>query len=121
MPIIFLTARGSEADRILGLEPGGNDYITKPFSIGELLARIKVQFRIMFEPRRILRGGDLVLDRSARTVHMGDKPISVTATEFRLLEFLMCRPGAVSTRSQLLDAVWGQGQAVTDRAVAVYV
>src|SRR5262245_32119960 len=65
LPIIFLTARGSEADRILGLELGGNDYITKPFSIRELLVRIKVQFRIMSEPRRILRGGGLALDRSA--------------------------------------------------------
>ena len=121
MPIIFLTARGSEADRILGLELGGNDYITKPFSIRELLARVKVQFRILSEPRRVLRGGDLVLDRTALTVHVGGKPVAVTATEFRLLEFLMSRPGIVLKRSQLLDAVWGQGQAITDRAVDVYV
>jgi two-component system, OmpR family, alkaline phosphatase synthesis response regulator PhoP len=121
LPIIFLTARGSESDRILGLELGGNDYITKPFSIRELLARIKVQFRITSEPRRILRGGDLALDRTGLTVHIGDRPIAVTATEFRLLEFLMSKPGMILRRSQLLDAVWGQGQAITDRAVDVYV
>jgi hypothetical protein len=87
----------------------------------ELLARVKVQFRIVSEPRRILRGGDLVLDRTGLTVHIGDRPIAVTATEFRLLEFLMTKPGMVLTRSQLLDGVWGPGQAITDRAVEVYV
>jgi len=121
LPIIFLTARGSETDRILGLELGGNDYITKPFSIRELVARIKVQFRGSLEPRRVLRGGGVVLDRTSFTVQMRGKPLSVTATEFRLLEFLMSRPGVVFSRSQLLDAVWGAGQAITDRAVDVYV
>ena len=120
LPIIFLTARGSETDRILGLELGGNDYITKPFSIRELVARIKVQFRGSLEPRRVLRGGGVVLDRTSFTVQMRGKPLSVTATEFRLLEFLMSRPGVVFSRSQLLDAVWGN-QAITDRAVDVYV
>ena len=121
LPIIFLTARGSETDRILGLELGGNDYITKPFSVRELVARIKVQFRGSLEPRRVLRGGGVVLDRTSFTVQMRGKPLSVTATEFRLLEFLMSRPGVVFSRSQLLDAVWGAGQAITDRAVDVYV
>src|SRR3989442_893033 len=121
LPIIFLTARGSETDRILGLELGGNDYITKPFSVRELVARIKVQFRGSLEPRRVLRGGGVLLDRTSFTVQMRGKPLSVTATEFRLLEFLMSRPGVVFSRSQLLDAVWGAGQAITDRAVDVYV
>jgi DNA-binding response OmpR family regulator len=121
LPIIFLTARGSETDRILGLELGGNDYITKPFSVRELVARIKVQFRGSLEPRRVLRGGGVLLDRTSFTVQMRGKPLSVTATEFRLLEFLMSRPGVVFSRSQLLDAVWGTGQAITDRAVDVYV
>jgi DNA-binding response OmpR family regulator len=120
LPIIFLTARGSETDRILGLELGGNDYITKPFSVRELLARIKVQFRTSVEPRRVLQGGGVLLDRTSFTVQMRGKPLSVTATEFRLLEFLMSRPGVVFSRSQLLDAVWGN-QAITDRAVDVYV
>ena len=121
LPIIFLTARGSEADRILGLELGGNDYLTKPFSVRELVARVKVQFRTFSEPRRVLRGGGVVLDRTALTVHMEGRQIFITVTEFRLLEFLMSRPGIVLSRNQLLDAGWGVGQAISERAVDVYV
>ena len=121
MPIIFVTARGSEADRILGLELGANDYITKPFSTRELMARIKVQFRMLSEPRTVLRAGGLVLDRTSLTVQLENKPVLVTATEFRLLEFMMSRPGEVLSRSHMLDAVRGQEQAITDRAVDVYI
>ena len=121
IPIIFLTARGSETDRILGLELGGNDYITKPFSVRELVARVRVQFRTPAAPRRTLNAGGVVLDRASFTVQVDGQPLSVTATEFRLLEFMMSRPGVVFSRNQLLDSVWGAGHAISDRAVDVYV
>ena len=121
IPVIFLTARASETDRIVGLELGANDYIVKPFFIRELIARIKIQFRGQSTPSRILRAGGLELDRSSCRVRLNDTPLSLTATEFRLLEFMMSRPGVVFSREQLLDAVWGHDRAVTDRTVDVYI
>lgn len=121
IPVIFLTARASETDRILGLELGANDYIVKPFFIRELIARIKIQFRGQNAPVRLLKAGPLELDRTSCRVRLGSEPVSLTATEFRLLEFLMSRPGVVFSREQLLDAVWGHDRAVTDRTVDVYV
>ncbi len=121
IPIIFLTARASEADRIVGLELGANDYIVKPFSIRELIARIKVHFRTTPAPQRLLKAGELELDRTACRVRLAGREIQLTATEFRLLEFLMSRPGVVYSREQLLDSVWGHDRAVTDRTVDVYV
>ena len=120
-PIIFLTARGSETDRIVGLELGANDYVVKPFFVRELIARIKLQFRNQAPPARVLEAAGLELDVASRTVRLHGKPLSLTATEFRLLEFLMSRPGVVFSREQLLNAVWGQDKAITDRAVDVYV
>jgi len=120
-PIIFLTARGSETDRILGLELGANDYIVKPFSMGELVARVKVQVYRHAEPPRILRAEGLELDRSSRQVRLDGRLVSLTATEFRLLEFLMSRPGTVFSREQLLDLVWGPDRVVTNRTVDVFV
>jgi DNA-binding response OmpR family regulator len=121
IPIIFLTARASETDRIVGLELGANDYIVKPFFVRELIARIKIQFRTQSQPVRTLKAGGLELDRSSCRVNMNGAPLSLTATEFRLLEFLMSRPGVVFSREQLLDAVWGHDRAVTDRTVDVYI
>ena len=121
IPIIFLTARAAEADRIVGLELGANDYIVKPFFIRELIARIKIQFRPQAAPQRTLRCGALELDRSSCRVHLAGNEVQLTATEFRLLEFLMSRPGIVFTREQLLDSVWGHDRAVTDRTVDVYI
>jgi DNA-binding response OmpR family regulator len=121
IPIIFLTARASEADRIVGLELGANDYIVKPFSIRELIARIKVHFRTVPAPQRVLKAGALELDRTACRVRLAGREIQLTATEFKLLEFLMTRPGVVYSREQLLDSVWGHDRAVTDRTVDVYV
>lgn len=121
IPVIFLTARASEADRIVGLELGANDYIVKPFFIRELIARIKIQFRPQSAPQRTLKSGILELDRSSCRVFRDGQEIALTATEFRLLEFLMARPGVVFSREQLLDAVWGHDRAVTDRTVDVYV
>jgi DNA-binding response OmpR family regulator len=120
-PIIFLTARASETDRIVGLELGANDYVVKPFFVRELIARIKLQFRNQSVPARLLESGGLELDRTSCQVRLNGDPLSLTATEFRLLEYLMTRPGVVFSREQLLNAVWGQDRAITDRAVDVYI
>jgi DNA-binding response OmpR family regulator len=120
-PVIFLTARASETDRIVGLEIGANDYVVKPFFVRELIARIKLQFRNQAPAGRTLEAGGLELDVASRQVRMNGAPLSLTATEFRLLEYLMSRPAVVFSREQLLNAVWGQDRAITDRAVDVYV
>jgi two-component system, OmpR family, phosphate regulon response regulator PhoB len=120
IPVIFLTARATEADRIIGLEIGANDYVVKPFSVRELIARIRLQFRTQSSPARVLESGGIELDRDSRRVRQHGEELSLTATEFRLLEFLMSRPGVVFSREQLLDAVWSD-RAITDRAVDVYI
>ena len=120
-PIIFLTARASETDRIIGLEIGANDYVIKPFSIRELITRIKLQFRRPSEPQRLIGSGGVELDRGRRQVRVNGAALALTTTEFRLLEFLMVRPGEVFRREQLLNAVWGKQRAITDRVVDVYV
>jgi DNA-binding response OmpR family regulator len=121
VPIIFLTARASETDRIVGLEIGANDYVVKPFFIRELIARIKLQFRSQAAPARVLEGGGVELDPASRQVRLNGTSLALTATEFRLLEFLMRRQGVVFSRERLLDAVWGVDRAITDRAVDVYI
>jgi DNA-binding response OmpR family regulator len=121
IPVIFLTARASETDRIVGLELGANDYIVKPFFIRELIARIKIHFRGLQPANKLLKAGELELDRTRCQVRLEGRELALTATEFRLLEFLMSRPGVVFSREQLLDAVWGHDRAVTDRTVDVYV
>lgn len=120
-PIIFLTARASETDRIVGLELGANDYVVKPFFVRELIARIKLQFRNQTAAARLLEAGGVQLDRSGCQARLNGALLNLTATEFRLLEFLMSRPGVVFSREQLLNAAWGQDRAITDRAVDVYV
>lgn len=121
IPVIFLTARASETDRIVGLELGANDYIVKPFFVRELIARIKIQFRGTASATRVLKAANLELDRSSCEARLDGNLLTLTATEFRLLEFLMSRPGVVYSREQLLDAVWGHDRAVTDRTVDVYI
>lgn len=121
LPVIFLTARATETDRIVGLELGANDYIVKPFFVRELIARIKIQFRGQTSAVRTLKAGGLELDRTACRVFLNGAELTLTATEFRLLEFLMTRPGVVFSREQLLNAVWGHDRAVTDRTVDVYI
>jgi DNA-binding response OmpR family regulator len=125
VPLIFLTARASETDRIVGLELGANDYVVKPFFVRELIARIKLQFRSapwnQAVRARVLEAGGLELDAGSRRVRLNGETLALTATEFRLLEFLMSRPGVVFSREQLLNCVWGQDRAITDRAVDVYV
>jgi DNA-binding response OmpR family regulator len=121
IPVIFLTARASESDRILGLELGANDYVVKPFSLRELIARVRSQLRAPATPTRIMRCEGLELDRDSCRVRLHNKTLTLTATEFRLLEFLMSRPGVVFSREQLLDYVWGVDRAVTDRTVDVHI
>ena len=121
IPVVFLTARAAETDRIIGLEIGANDYIVKPFFMRELLARIRVQLRPRSDTPLPLKAGGLELDRNECRVRLEGRELDLTATEFRLLEFLMSRPAAVYTRSQLLDAVWGYNHAVTERTVDVYI
>jgi DNA-binding response OmpR family regulator len=120
-PIVFLTAKASEADRVIGLEMGANDYIVKPFFMGEVLARIRVQLRPRNEPAVALKAGGIELDPISCRVRRDGQELELTATEFRLLEVLMSRPGVVFARGQLLDAVWGYDRAVNERAVDVYI
>ncbi len=119
IPVIFLTARASETDRIVGLELGANDYIVKPFFVRELIARIKIHFRGQ-QPTgsKLLKAGELELDRPRCQVRLAGAEIALTATEFRLLEFLMTRPGVVFSREQLLDAVWGHSIAPSRTALS---
>src|SRR6266705_6306901 len=95
VPVIFLTARASETDRIVGLELGANDYIVKPFSIRELIARVKVHFRETTAPVKVLQAGELQVDGVRCRAMLAGHEVALTATEFRLLEFLMSRPGIV--------------------------
>lgn len=116
-PILMLTSKSTELDRVLGLEIGADDYVTKPFSIRELLARVKAIFRRIDESKSaqlvgrqpIIRAGELVIDPEKRKVNLKDKTIDLTAKEFDLLLHFVRHPGRVYTRSQLLDEVWGYG------------
>ncbi len=120
-PLMFLTARASETDRIVGLELGANDYIVKPFFLREVIARVKVQFRSPRDRAEVLSVSGIELDRARCRVLLEGSEVQLTATELRLLEFLMGRAGIVFSREQLLDAVWGSDRAVTGRTVDVYV
>jgi DNA-binding response OmpR family regulator len=121
IPVIFLTAKATETDRIVGLELGADDYIVKPFFVRELIARIKVHLRDRAAHPKVLKAGPLELNSATCTVLLDEQPVALTATEFKLLEFLMSHPGVVFSRDQLLDAVWGHGRAVTTRTVDVYI
>lgn len=123
LPIMMLTARGEETERIRGLATGADDYITKPFSTPELLARIKAILR-RAKPEvvsGVLRAGDIELDRTTHRVRRADRQVHLGPTEFRLLEFLMQAPGRVFTREQLLDGVWGRDVFVDERTVDVHI
>jgi DNA-binding response OmpR family regulator len=123
-PIIFLTAKTAEADRVKGLELGGDDYITKPFSPRELVARIRSVLRGLYQTpiaSEVLRLGDLEIDVSSMTVQVQGRNIMTTVREFRLLEYLAAHRGRVLTRDQLLDAVWKETPFVTPRSIDVYI
>jgi DNA-binding response OmpR family regulator len=124
IPVIFLTAKTAEADRVKGLELGGDDYITKPFSPRELVARIRSVLRGLGQvpaPGELLRLGDLEIDVSSMTVQMQGRNVMTTVREFRLLEYLATHRGRVLTRDQLLDAVWKETPFVTPRSIDVYI
>ena len=123
VPVIFLTAKSSEADRVLGLELGADDYIAKPFSPRELVARVKAVLRRFERPLApaIVKAGDIEIDSGGMTLTVRGQLTQTTATEFRLLEYLARHPGRVFTRDQLLDAVWRDTHYVTPRSVDVYV
>lgn len=122
-PIVFVTARDSEVDRILGLELGADDYVTKPFSARELASRVKglVRRSTLGGRSTMLASGDLHLDQRERRVTVGGAPVELTATEFDLLAHLMASPGQVFARSQLLSAVWGVADYRGSRTVDVHV
>lgn len=125
VPILFCTARDDEVDRVLGLEMGGDDYITKPFSPREVVARVKAVLRRVGAPvddeERPLVIGDVEVNRARHRVTVAGDPVELTATEFDLLAYLMERPGRVITRDQLLSAVWGYAAAAGTRTVDVHV
>jgi DNA-binding response OmpR family regulator len=123
VPVIMITARGEEIDRVLGLEIGADDYITKPFSVRELMARIKAVLRRaskedQVEPSMLLRGpGNLLMDVERRSVVVNDLPIELTRLEFDLLHRLLINPGRVLTRERLLEQAWGYEYVGDTRAV----
>jgi two-component system phosphate regulon response regulator PhoB len=123
LPIIMLTARGEESDRIRGLDTGADDYVVKPFSMTELCARVRAVLR-RIRPGLAedqVRHGDLAIDRAAHKVTRGQVDIHLGPTEFRLLDHLMQHPGRVFSREQLLDAVWGSDVYVETRTVDVHI
>jgi len=126
LPIIMLTARGEEADRVIGLEIGADDYVAKPFSVRELLARVRAVLRRYDMPQeqerpKIIRYGELHIDHDAHEVTVEDRKVTLSPTEFRLLWFLARNPGRVFTREMLLDRVWGDDTFVEPRTVDVHI
>src|SRR5262249_11780175 len=124
MPVILLTARGEEADRIVGLELGADDYVTKPFSPRELAVRVRTVLRRSngaTPPRERIEFGDVVLDGGSREATKGGRPVTLTAKEFDLLWFLASHPGRVFSRDQLMSTVWGYEAAVDTGTVTVHV
>ena len=123
LPVIMLTARAAEADKVAGLDGGADDYLTKPFSPRELLARVHALLRRTSghgdgEP---ITHGNLVLDRASHRVNCADRPVPLGPTEYRLLEFFMLHPDRVYTREQLLDRVWGGNVYVEERTIDVHI
>lgn len=123
VPIIMLTARGEESDRIRGLDCGADDYITKPFSIAELVARVRAVLRRARPAlqEEVLRYADIVMDLASHRVSRAERPIHLGPTEFRLLRYFMEHPGRVFSREQLLDAAWGRDVYVEPRTVDVHI
>jgi two-component system phosphate regulon response regulator PhoB len=123
LPILMLTARGEESERVRGLGAGADDYVVKPFSLPELLARVHALLRRARpeQTMKVLTAGDIALDREKKRVHRAGRELHLGPTEFRLLEFLMASPGRVFTREQLLDQVWGRETYIDERTVDVHV
>lgn len=123
LPIIMLTARGEDESKVTGLEAGADDYMTKPFSTQELVARIKAVLRRTSSAAKalVLQTGDLTLDTVGHRVLIREKPVDLGPTEYRLLEFFMSHPERVFSRSQLLDLVWGDNVYIEERTVDVHI
>ncbi len=124
IPVIMLTAKGNESDRILGLELGADDYVTKPFSPRELAARVKAVLRRALSPQEtseMLRRGELVIDVTRHEVVCGGQSLALTATEFKLIHFLASHPGRVFSRNEIINGALGQDIAVVDRTVDVHI
>lgn len=123
LPIMMLTAKAQEIDRIVGFEMGADDYVTKPFSPQELVLRVKAQLRAHGEvpPDDTLHVGEIILDRGRYTVRAGKKAVELTATEFKLLALLMERAGRVQSREKLLNEVWGYDFAINSRTVDIHI
>ena len=123
VPILMLTARGEEADRVRGLSTGADDYVVKPFSLPELMARIRALLRRASPDRvaEVLRFADIELDRAAHKVKRGSRDVHLGPTEFRLLEYVMENLGRVLSRAQLLNGVWGRDAFVDERTVDVHI
>jgi two-component system phosphate regulon response regulator PhoB len=123
IPIILLTARGEEEDKVRGLEIGADDYITKPFSPKELVARIRAVLRRSgkIQGQAQITLGDLILDTEQHRLSIGDKQLEVSPTEFRLMHFFMTHPDKVYSRTQLLDQVWGRSVYIEERTIDVHI
>jgi len=123
LPIILLTARGEEEDKIKGLEIGADDYMTKPFSPKELVARIRAVLRRSgkLQDSSKITLGDLILDPEQHRLSIGDKQLEVSPTEFRLMQFFMTHPDKVYSRTQLLDQVWGRSVYIEERTIDVHI
>lgn len=123
LPVIFLTARDGEIDRVLGLELGGDDYLTKPFSPAELVARVKAVLRRADggPPPEVVQVGDVAIDTGRREVRISNEPVELTTKEFELLRFLAERPGLALSRQQILDGVWGYDWFGDARTVDVHI
>lgn len=123
IPIIILSAKSQETDKVVGLELGADDYVTKPFSPRELIARIRAIMRRGAEqqPDSIVEKGDIIIDSAKHKVMVGSEEIQLTTTEFKLLEYMARRPGVVLSRDRILDAVLGDDAVVCDRTVDAHV
>jgi DNA-binding response OmpR family regulator len=122
LPVIILTARGEVEDRVTGLDAGAIDYLTKPFSLSELAARIRAQLRLVAQtPTTTISGGDVEVDLITREVRRGGTPVRLSTTEFELLSYLLRNPGRVLSREQILRAVWGYEYDPGTNVVDVYV
>ncbi|MEO0117457.1 MAG: response regulator [candidate division WOR-3 bacterium] len=123
IPIIILTCRGEETDRILGLELGADDYITKPFSLRELIARVKVLLRRRREVReeKIWQSGDIILEPESFTVKLKGKEINLSSTEFKILRFLLENEGKVLSREKIINETYGYDKPINDRTIDVHI
>ncbi|MCK5664701.1 MAG: phosphate regulon transcriptional regulator PhoB [Thiotrichaceae bacterium] len=121
LPVIMLTARGEEEDRVLGLDVGADDYMVKPFSVAELKARIRALLRRTYTDEYIVTVGELSVDPSCHRVNVAENTLELSPIEFRLLHFLMIHPDRVYTRDQLLDHIWGDNVYIQERTVDVHI